>query len=413
MIPKKKLNIFLVPVIYGFLLSGIACFAREQSPTEDAEMLFYGKVVDQYYKPVVDADVHVDILKSDINKIKATKSFVIGTDEKGLFAIKDRGCSIDIRNIEKDGYEFLYHKNLNRSFEYSSAYPEAVYIPDRNAPLIFHIQKIKDEPAYLIHQSSLARNFPPARSSEYGLNLGGSWINDNGEFQEDSKHLDLKIKCNVSEDQKQFELSITSMDSNSGILTSDEFLEEAPADGYEPKIVLEINIPERYEERKTYIYAKARGGQMYSRLDLELTVRPSNLLVSMDIWTNPENSRNLKYNKEFQKYVKKKRYDVREHHYQEHLRAVARKERFRYESRNTLMADAKKLAGKKGQNRGRSYGDYYYRQRVYRRGAGEVAQGRSGAGSFPSGQVVQRQIIPAAKKVISSGHQDGKGRTQR
>ncbi len=357
---KKKTNILLVTVIYGFLLSAVACFAEEQSKTEDTEILFYGKVVDQYYKPVADSNVHVDIFKSDINKIKPTKNFVIGTDKKGLFAIKDKGCSIYIRNIEKNGYEFLYRKNLDRNFEYSPAYPKAVYIPGRNAPLIFHMRKMKDEPAYLIHHSSLERNFPPAQSSEYGLNLGGSWINDNGEFQEDSRHIDLKVKCNLSDDRKQFELSITSMDSNSGILTSDEFLEEAPADGYEPKIVLEINIPERYEERTAFIYARARGGLMYSRLDLELTVRPSNLLVSMDIWTNPEHSRNLKYNKKFQKYVKKKRYDVREHHYQENLRAMRRKQRFRYEPRNKLIADSKKLARKKKQNQERYSGDYYY-----------------------------------------------------
>ncbi len=358
---RKKTNILLVAVIYGFLLSAIACFAREQSQTEDAEMLFYGKVVDQYFRPVVDANVHVDILKSDINRIKPTKNFVVRTNIKGLFTIKERGCSIDIRNIERDGYEFLYHKNLNRSFEYSSTYSKAVYKPDRNAPLIFHMGKMKDEPAYLIHQSSLARNFPPARSSEYGLNLGGSWINDNGEFQEDSRHIDLKVKCNLSDDRKQFELSITSMDSNSGILISDEFLEEAPADGYEPKIVLEINIPERYEERTAFIYARARGGLMYSRLDLELTVRPSNLLVSMDIWTNPEHSRNLKYNKEFQKYVKKKRYDIREHHYQENLKAMARKERFRYEARNEPIADSKELARRTKQEQGKYYRNYYYR----------------------------------------------------
>lgn len=356
---RKKTKILLVALIQGFLLSAVTCFAGEQSKTEDVKILFYGKVVDQYYQPVVGANIHVDVFKSDINKIKPSAKLVVETDKKGLFVIKDRGSSIHIKDIEKQGYEFLYRKNVNRSFEYSSMYPQAVYKPERNAPLIFHMRKVKDEPAYLLRQSSLERNFAPARSSEYGLNLGGNWINDNGEFQKSSKHIDLKVRCDVSEDEKQFELTITSMDSNSGVLTSDEFLEEAPADGYEPMVVLAIDIPERYEERKTFVYAKARGGLMYSRLDLDLTVRPSNLLVSIDIWTNPEHSRNLKYVKEFQKFAKKKRYDVREHHYQEHLRALARKERFQYEPRKKLTGDSTKLARNMKQNRGRYDGAYY------------------------------------------------------
>ena len=229
----------------------------------------------------------------------------------------------------------------------------------RDLKVVFRMQKMKDEPAYLIHHSSLERNFPPAQSSEYGLNLGGNWINGNGEFREDLSHIDLKVKCNFSEDQEQFELSIASMDSKSGILVSDEFLEEAPADGYESKIVLNINIPDRYEERKTFIYAKARGGQMYSRLDLKFTVRPSNLLVNMDIWTNPAYSRNLKYDEKFQKYVKKKRYGVREHHYQENLRAMKIKKQFRYEPRTLVPSSSQNLSAKNGQKQVRGAGYYY------------------------------------------------------
>ena len=58
---------------------------------------------------------------------------------------------------------------------------------------------------------------------------------------------------------------------------------------------------------------------MYSRLRLELEVRPSNLLVGLDVLTNPAQSRNLKYDKAFQKYIKEKRYNLREQKYQQYL----------------------------------------------------------------------------------------------
>ncbi len=56
---KKKINIVVVAVVYGFLLSGVICFAEEQSKIEDTEIVFYGKVVDQYYNPVADVNVNV------------------------------------------------------------------------------------------------------------------------------------------------------------------------------------------------------------------------------------------------------------------------------------------------------------------------------------------------------------------
>lgn len=328
-------------VIYGFSFSAVTCPAQEPLQIEDTNILFYGKVINQYYKPVAGANVQVDIFRSGTNKIEAVQKITIKTNKKGLFTVRDKGCSIYIKSIEKNGYEFLHRKNLDQNFEYSSKYSKAVFVPDRNAPLIFHLQKMEGEPAYLINQSSLERNFPPTQSPEYGLNLGGSWIDDNGRFQKDSGHIDLKIKCNLSMNQKQFELFILSLDSNSGILQSDKLLDQAPADGYKPEIVIKVDIPERYEEKKIYVYAKSRGGLMYSRLELGLTVRPSNLLVSMDIWTNPESSRNLKYNKSFQEYAKKERYNTREHYYQVSLRTKSRQDHFKYEPRRKLIAKSK------------------------------------------------------------------------
>ena len=145
------------------------------------------------------------------------------------------------------------------------------------------------------------------------------------------------------------ELTFMSMDSNSGVIASDKLLEVAPLTGYEPDAVIEIDIPDRFEERTMFVYAKARGGLMYSRLELELTIRPSNLLVQMNIWTNPEHSRNLKYDKEFQKYVKRERYEIRDRRYQENIRAMKLKEQFKYVPRTMPSNVRQKGATKDGQ----------------------------------------------------------------
>jgi hypothetical protein len=352
----EKKNILWVLILLVSLCLPVACMGAQQVVVKDVEIVFYGKVVDQYYQPVAGAEVHADIFRSQADKNIKTPSTKVKTDKKGLFTIKGKGLSIFIAGIGVDGYEFLSHKNPDRSFEYSSAYRNASFVPDQTAPLIFRMQKIKGEPAYLIHQPALERNFLPTENRGYNLNLGGNWIDAKGQFQNNSGHVDLRIKCGLSKDKNKMELTITSMDSNSGVLSSKKLFQEAPLAGYAPEITIEVDIPERYQERKIYIYAKARGGMMYSRLDCQLSVRPSNLLISMDVWTNPEHSRNLKYDKAFQKYVKKERYDVRERYYQENIRAMKIKQQFKYEPRTLLSVSSEQVAAKNKQKRS----GYYY-----------------------------------------------------
>lgn len=355
---KMKKYILLAIVLSGVLYPAIFCLALEQAGPRDVEIVFYGKVVDQYYKPVSGAEVHADIFRSKTYKSEKTPHNIVKADKKGLFIIRDEGVSLYVDGIQAEGYELLLRKNLDRSFEYSSTYRKASFRSDQAAPIIFHMQKIKDEPAYLIHQPSMERNFLPTEKRAYYLNLGGNWIDVNGQFQNDSGHIDLNVKCGLTKAKDKMELTFMSMDSNSGVIASDKLLEVAPLAGYEPDAVIEIDIPDRFEERTMFVYAKARGGLMYSRLELELTVRPSNLLVQMNIWTNPEHSRNLKYDKEFQKYVRRERYEIRDRRYQENIRAMKLKSQFKYVPRTMPSSVSQKGTTKDGQKKVAAPGYY-------------------------------------------------------
>jgi hypothetical protein len=357
MLTQKKIKLIAV------LIAALLLLTVEESIARDVDIVFFGKAIDQYYKPIADANVYVEISQA---KDEATKTLIIKTDGRGLFKVKGKGHTLIIRNMVKKGYEFLFFKNLDVDFAYSSTYPQAVFIPDSKAPILFHMQKNKNEPAYLIHQSSLERNFPPGASPDYSINLGGTWVDESGRLQVDTRHVDLTVRCDFSEERNQFGLSIISMDSNSGIFAGDELLDEAPKYGYMPKIVLWIDAPERLQSRKKYIYAQARGGQMYSRVELNMTVRPSNLLVSMEIWTNPEASTNLRFDKEYQAYASNVRYEVREKQYQNYMRAKKVQQDLRYVSRNSKQTSSSsnvRPAVQKGSNQ-KSAGDIYYK--VYR-----------------------------------------------
>jgi len=362
----SKLRVILIAVLS--LLSywdGVGC-ANENAQVRDVDILFYGKIVDQFYAPVADANVAIEVLHSPGTGSTGIKNVVIKTDENGLFTLKDKGISIHIENVEKSGCRFLAHKNADRDFEYSHEYTKAVFIPDKRSPLIFHVRRLEGEPAYLIYRPSVEMQFSPDQTHEYNLDLLGAWIDDRGVLHRASGggHTDLNITCALSHERDAYNLTFISTDTNSGVLVSEKTLEQAPPDGYEPEAGLQVSIPEKYEQSRIQLYVKARGGQAYSRLDLELTVRPSNLLIAARFWTNPAASRNLKYDPQFQKYEKKRRYDERERCYQEQLSAMRRRERLKYEPRIEFVRSRKNTRSRDIQNPKakppRYYNEYYY-----------------------------------------------------
>ena len=362
----SKPKVILIAGLWGVLGAGTLCFGQTPAAVDDVDIVFFGKVVDQFYAPVADANVGIEVFHSQGSGRKGIKAVMIRTDEDGLFTLKDKGISIHIQKIEKRGYEFVDHKNVDRDFDYSHVYPKAVFVPDERSALLFHMRKIEGEPAYLICKPSVELNFSPDRGHEYNLDVVGTWIDNMGVLHRASSggHTDLNIKCSLSKDRKAYELMFLSTDTNSGVLVSEDAFEQAPDGGYKAQANLEVDIPMKYEERRVQVYVKARGGQAYSRLELDLTVRPSNLLISAEIRTNPAGSRNLKHDAQFQKYESKRRYDDRERQYQERVRAMRRWERLKYETRIEFSRSRGDIKTNEVQNQktkpARHYNEYYY-----------------------------------------------------
>lgn len=102
---------------------------------------------------------------------------------------------------------------------------------------------------------------------------------------------------------------VTVMDSTSGgIIISDQLLQEAPADGYQASAECSLPVQSKAYEVKKYIYLKTKtdGGKssdQYSRLELDMTIGKAKLIVDMDSVTNPDGSKNLRYNKKAQQKV--------------------------------------------------------------------------------------------------------------
>jgi len=91
-------------------------------------------------------EAHITFYSPDANKLFGqTKDIVATTDNTGLFRIeKEKGRSIYIDNVSKEGYEYNIIYNTNRYFQYYEHGFQKPFIPDKNNPVIFRLRKQND-----------------------------------------------------------------------------------------------------------------------------------------------------------------------------------------------------------------------------------------------------------------------------
>ena len=306
------------------LLASFCClfFANDfaqSAQLSQADIKFYGRVVDQFDAPVAGARVNFGIRYLATTEEAKVKTITLTSDSSGLFSLDDSGSAVYSRTIEKDGYEFLDIKSQSE-FDYSSS---VAGLPGSSAnnPVIFYMRK-KNDPAFLLRHSH-RKTVESNKLEKYYLDLhsGNIWTgselvekpnlasslttNLNEPNQPEIKpfaleHIDLLITPYLSEDESKYELSFDTFDANNGVIVSDELLYEAPNDGYMFSTTIEVAKPEKIQKTKKFLYIKARNGRTYARIDLSMTAKPDILVVKTRTWTNPDSSRNLEYDKAFQ-----------------------------------------------------------------------------------------------------------------
>ena len=327
---------------------------RKEAESGMLNIEFYGKVVDQFDEPVVDAEITVGV--TTIYAPKGTKAVMLKTNEQGLFTLQDVGTLVYIRKIEKHRYEFTYEKNPKRGYRYST--PSGPYhSPDPNSPVVFYMRK-KGEIAWLLadgYSGNLWFDANEVESISFYLFKTG-WINENLEsgripgekFKRKSVPSYRKGPKDVRADGRPtedglYEVCFTPLHEDSGIIISDKLLYEAPAEGYEPNaiILVDPDLPES-KTKKQYLYIKTEGGKFYSRINLQPSGRTDKVLVEIQRFTNPTGSRNLEHDEKFNFKEKRRRSDERKKRYQERVRKAKEKKRLEDEKRAKRQAAEKK-----------------------------------------------------------------------
>jgi hypothetical protein len=271
---------------------------KEKAQELDVEINFYGKVVDQNGDPVKSADVAlgltrfsplVSMLFGGIKIIHAS------TDEQGRFSIiGEKGRSIDLDKIKKEGYEYAISQNPVRAFDYSGV--QNPFNPDQTNPVVFHLRK-KGEATFLIKELDLRLTLDVAES---GKSVGFDLIRRVGiddiskpMFNGERLTCDLKMTATYNETNKTWSVVLMPGDTNGGILASSQLLYEAPPDGYQNEYAFVAEGSHNLPATK-YIYLRSRDPAIYSRFEIEFAAVGDDIVQIMgNSVTNPYGDRNL------------------------------------------------------------------------------------------------------------------------
>lgn len=224
---------------------------------------FYGKVVDEKGRPVSEADiafVWTDLSAEGTSKQKAK------SDSNGLFALHGvLGKNLGV-NVTKDGYYTALQKQYG--FEYASFGDDQYYEPDAANPVIFHLRRKGNTEALLYKEKEIKIVVgTPVSVPVYG----GTAIR-------------ILLQSNQHPKNGRWESQVSVQ--NGGLIpATEEFITEAPVNGYQAEMTVNPQTPkpptwELYQGGSFYV----KAGQNYGRLDIEMI--PGNDWLRVTTWIN-------------------------------------------------------------------------------------------------------------------------------
>jgi len=275
----------------------------EQYRVEEGEILFFGKVVDQYGAPVVRAEVWVSMPTQELaGKPQAQRRMTFVTDETGSFEISKRTCGsshlkghyLYVEKITKDGYDSEPIDDARSLFSFSLTNAKR-FQPDASRPIIYRMRK-KGDTVFLVEDNVLKFQLP---ATESGKTMGYDFI-ERGPIRDvahptgddAARVCDLQVKATFNTNVATWTVVLSPGDTNGGIIVSEQLLYEAPDTGYQPEYA--FTPEDRKPMKAKYVYLKSRDPAIYTRLEIEhINANRDFFRLSGKSVTNPYGERNL------------------------------------------------------------------------------------------------------------------------
>jgi len=271
---------------------------NNQAPSEEEKgqddwrtaIEFYGKVIDEGTNPVTSAEIRFSC--NDLSS-SGTSYYQSKSDGQGLFGISGiRGKLLTV-SVAKEGYYSC--RADNDSFYYAGQ--NVNFIPDRAAPVIFHLRtKHTAEP--LVHVQAamgggmkyrVGRDGTPV---EVSLRTGEVLVSGQG---------DIRVQCWTDDLEKspgkKYNWKCRIAVPNGGILAyTNEFSFEAPLLGYQSQDEIDrpANMETGWERNAKRNYFLKLGSGNYARINFEM-IAGGDHFFQLESFLNPSGSRNLEY----------------------------------------------------------------------------------------------------------------------
>ncbi len=247
---------------------------------------FYGKVVDQFGKPVPVATVvfqWTTVVGPVTNPEKRTST---GTD--GRFELKDVQGKVLAVSVSKTGYDRT--DDWIQNFDFADFFHDNFYVPDPDNPVIFHLHKTMEaEPLYVF--------------SPYGdISVGGEPLVLSVEKGKVGSEGDLALSVALGTETNRygsdFTVTIQGLNGAGFVFSDEEFMSQAPESGYQNtfSVTHKVNVPNYRPEQVLRFYVRTGTGK-YATVGVRVNLWNNLKKADFDagIHFNPSGSRNLEF----------------------------------------------------------------------------------------------------------------------
>jgi hypothetical protein len=271
---------------------------HELAQKSNVPIEFFGLVVDQDGRPIPGVKVTMSIrttkepMPGVLNDV--FEQSVVISDMQGRFALTNaKGALLSVTALEKDGYE-ASAKSLNRAHYWYWIDPSAVFHPDAAKPEVFHMWR-KAGAERLIRKGISPGLRTDGAPTTLDL-LNGTTTDSGGDLRVTLVRNPQQIRWG----QTHYEWAVTIEALDGGIIeSSDEQMYRAPADGYQPKVVVHMPADDQRwtDQENVTIYLKLRGGKYYGRASVDFMVGSDRQVTPFNIvsFINPSGGQNLEY----------------------------------------------------------------------------------------------------------------------
>lgn len=273
--------------------------ALSEWETNSKQIVFYGRVVDQYSNPVEDAVVALNVPQPTGFLREHARRNAVRTDKEGFFEVSGRtwkikGRALHIESISKEGYEFK-SQGMTTLIQYEETLKNA-HKPDKSSPVLYRIRKTESEQSLLIERNDVSFNFKADGSNNIrGFDflesrLTGSVPRDNDSVK--SPYCDLQARASLNTNTATWTVTLRACGTNDGIVVSEKKLYVAPANGYVREYSFELEDHKTPE--KKFIYVSSRSGALHTRLEIySVGAMGGTAWITAMSATNPFGSPNL------------------------------------------------------------------------------------------------------------------------